>query len=246
MILIMLPGSSVAELNPVDGAVIRDVTEAPANIRGSTQVANQSLRLPGGRPNLSGTWFGGLSAYVAGRRNPPLNDVGLELQARFDPIDDPAFATCSNEPGLVRQAASILPKKITQYDDRMIIEYEGFAGQRVIYLDGRGSETEEHTRFGHHVARYEDDVLVIETSQLLGHLTGPEGNALSDQTTTVERYRRTDNPEAGPSLEMTLIVSDPGRLTEPWTIITRFTPAEPEYEFAEVDCQLPLLGPEEK
>jgi hypothetical protein len=42
-----------------------------------------------------------------------------------------------------------------------------------------------------------------------------------------------------------MIVTDPGHLIEPWTVITRKIYA-PDYVFAGRDCQLPLLGPIEK
>ena len=106
-------------------------------------------------------------------------------------------------------------------------------------LDGRGPDSNEHTLFGHHVARYEGDALVIESSQLLGNLTGPIGNALSDQTTTVESYRRIDDAAGRPAIEMRMVITDPGNLTQPWEIgSVKYYTAEP-YNFIEVECRLP-------
>ena len=95
-------------------------------------------------------------------------------------------------------------------------------------------------RFGHHVARYEDAALVIESSQLLANLASGGGNALSDQTTTVETYRRVDDPKVGPMIQMIMEISDPGHLTGQW-IVSWLKIFDPDgLDFIEVDCRLPL------
>jgi len=224
-------------LDSVDGSVVRFLQETPDDSQSPDASVAVALTLSDGRPNLSGMWLGGLG------RNPippaPLNEAGAALQANFDVLNDPAFATCSDH-GLVRQAMSGHPLKITQYDDRVLFEYEQGAATRVIYLDGRGAASTEHTAYGHHVARYESGALVIETTQLLGKFTGTRGNALSDRSTVTETYRRTDSPELGAVLDMTLVVTDPGHLTEPWEMGRRKNYAAVEYDFIEAECQLPL------
>ncbi|MEE8238442.1 MAG: hypothetical protein V3S67_09035, partial [Gammaproteobacteria bacterium] len=143
-------------------------------------------------------------------------------------------------PGLVRQAGSTPhPVRVTQNDDQVILEYEEYGGRRVIDLEGRGSESDERSNFGHSVAHYDGDSLVIETTQLLGNYTGPQGNPLSDQTVTVETYRRMDDPNIGAVLAMEMVVTDPGHLTAPWTVTWQkfYTLG---YEFIEVDCRVPF------
>ena len=110
---------------------------------------------------------------------------------------------------------------------------------RVIYLDGRGPAGDGISNFGHSVARYDDDTLVIESSQLLGNFTSPNGNPLSDRTTTVETYRRMDDPDIGAALAMEMVVTDPGFLTAPWTLRWQKYYA-PGYEFIAVDCRVPF------
>ncbi|HEY5623586.1 MAG TPA: DUF6152 family protein [Gammaproteobacteria bacterium] len=225
------------ELDPSDGSVVRAVVGNVTETAEPTEVATLPLRLSDGRPNFTGTWLGGPRG---GRPPAPFNEVGAALQADFDALNDPAFATCS-DPGIVRQVAfTPHPMRVMQDDDRIVFEYEEHGGRRVIYLDGRGPETAEHTRFGHHVARYEGDTLVIESSQLLGNLASGGGNALSDQTTTVETYRRVDDPDIGAMIEMSMEITDPGHLTEPWNIrwVKIFAPEG--LDFIEVDCKLPL------
>jgi hypothetical protein len=225
------------ELDPADGSILRVIQETPNDLQSPDPSIAVPLQLSDGRPNLSGMWLGGLGR--AGRTTPPFNETGAALQAQFDALNDPAFAECADH-GLVRQTLSGHPLKITQNDDRVIFEYEQGAVRRVIYLDGRGPETAEHTLFGHHMARYEGNVLVIESSQLLGRLTGTQGNLLSDRTTVVETYRRGDTPDLGTVLAMSLVVTDPDHLSRPWEQSSRKNFAAIDYEFIEVNCQLPL------
>ena len=90
------------------------------------------------------------------------------------------------------------------------------------------------------MARYEDEALVIVTTQLRGRLTGTRGNALSDSSTVTETYRRADSPELGAVLELTLVVDDPEYLDGPWQMTWRKNHAATDYRFVEVDCALPL------
>jgi len=227
------------ELDPADGSIIRRVVGTVNESQAPAVVASLPLTLSDGRVNLTGTWLGGPRG---GRPPAPLNEVGAALQADFDALNDPAFATCS-DPGLVRQVAfTPHPMRVMQYDDRVVFEYEEHGGRREIFLDGRGPETAEHSRFGHHVARYEGDELIIESTQLLGNLASGGGNAMSDQTTTIETYRRVDDPEVGPMFEMSMAISDPGHLTETWNIKWLKIFAPEGLDFVEVDCKLPLPG----
>ena len=225
------------ELDPADGSVIRRLQEAPDDSQAPDVGMAVALTLDDGRPNLAGLWLGGLGRTP----NPPpsFNEAGAALQAGFDALNDPAFAECADH-GLVRQAMSGHPLRITQNDDHLVFEYEQGAATRVIHLDGRGPESDEHTDYGHHAARYEDDALVIESSQLEGRLTGTRGNAHSDSAMVTETYRRADSPELGAVLEMTLVVNDPEYLTGPWQMTWRKNHAATDYQFAEVDCALPL------
>lgn len=234
-------GGNLLELDPTDGSIIRKVVgtvvernSAPAS------VASIPLTLNDGRVNLTGTWLGGGRGAIVPT---PFNEVGAALQASFDPLtDDPAFATCSPD-GLVRQVRTGRSVVITQYNDRVVFEYEEHGLRREIFLDNRGPETSELSLFGHPVARYEGDELIIESSQILAHLADLRGNALSDQTTTIERYRRVDDPEAGPMLEMSIAISDPGHLSEVWNLGWRKSLAQAgDPEALPWGCQLPLPG----
>lgn len=242
--------ADIVELDPTDRSLVRNV-QGESDYDEPARIASLPLTLSDGRPNLSGAWTmgrggvgmgGGMGMGMGGppgNRTPlPFNDVGTAMQARFDPVSDPAV-NCES-PGLVRQSGSTPhPIRVTQTDDQVILAYEEYGGRRVIDIEGRGPQSDALTRMGHSVAHYDGDTLVIETTQLLGNYTGPQGNPLSDQTVTVETYRRMDDPNIGAVLAMEMVVTDPGHLTAPWTVTWQkfYTPG---YEFIEVDCRVPF------
>lgn len=234
-------GGGIVELDPADGSVVRTVTATPGEV--ARVPPGAALMLGGGRPNLAGTWDRrpGIRAReaVTGNRNPPFNEYGASVQAAFDPVTDPTFTECASS-GLVRLAIAPQGVQVTQHEDRIVIDYEWGADQRVLYLDGRRPETDEKTRLGHSAARYEDDALVVESTHILGNLTGTSGNAVSDGHTAVETYRRVED-EFGAALQMTMVVTDPEYLAGPWEISWNKYYA-PGYVFTEYDCQLPFLA----
>ena len=226
---------TVFEVDPADGSVIRTLGLNRVEMRVADALP---LTLGDGRPNLTGTWLGGRPGST-GRTPPPLNEAGRAIQAEFDAATDPAFTHCQ-DPGLVRTVMTIHSVEIEQHDDRVVIAFEGGGDGRVIYLDARGPETDEHTRLGHSVARYENGALVIETTQLASRLSLITGHLLSDQATTVETYRRADDPQLGPRLEMNIVVTDPVYLDAPWEMGWQKPYAAEEYEFSGVDCREPF------
>lgn len=230
----------IIELNPSDGSIVRNV-QGESDYQEPVSTAPLSLELADGRPNLAGDWTRGPAGGMSGgppREGylPSFNELGAAAQADFDPVSDPA-SNCEL-PGLVRQAAfTPHPIRVTQNDDHVILEYEEYAGRRVIYFDDREPRSAEHTNLGHSVAYYDGDSLVIETTQLLGNYTSPRGHPLSNQTTTVETYRRMDDPDVGPALSMEMVITDPGHLAVPWTARWQKYHS-PGYEFIEVDCRV--------
>ena len=205
-------------------------------------VFDKPLQLANGLPNISGAWTGEATGRV-GRpilHVPPLpfNEIGAALQAKFDPVNDPQVRC--EPPGLVRQAGfTPHPVRIEQNDDHVVISYEEYAGLRTIYFDDRDLGGTEKTHLGQSIARYEDQKLIIESTHLLPNLVATNGNELTDQTTTVETYYRKDKTDGRAVLALDLVATDPGHLTEPWTISWEKY-AERDYEFIEVECEIPL------
>jgi hypothetical protein len=235
----MIEDGSVEFVDPSTGLV---VGMPGGGVKEDTSVMDMPLRLVNGLPNISGAWTGEATGRV-GRpilHVPPLpfNEIGAALQAKFDPINDPQVRC--EPPGLVRQAGfTPHPVRIEQFDNRLVISYEEYAGRRTVYLDDRDLGGTEKTHLGQSIARYDGQKLIIESTHLLPNLVATNGNLLTGQTTTIETYYRKDKPDGRAVLALDLVATDPGHLTAPWTISWE-KHAERDYEFIEVECEIPL------
>lgn len=238
----MVSIASIDILDPGSLAVVRTLSRGEGGrreYRPPTKAAPMPLQLADGRPNLSGAWTN--HGMRNGRPRPPdldFNDAGLATQASWDRANDPQIFC--DPPGLVRQAGTTPhPIRITQLQDRVIIEYEEYGGRREIFFAADAQSNAIKTHLGDSVARYGGDSLIIETNNLLGNPASPEGHQLSDQATTVETYKRADSDEYGPVILIEMVVSDPLYLTAD-AVMTREKMSAGEYQFIENDCQPPL------
>ncbi len=236
----MVSIDSVDVLDPNTRAVVRTLNrqgggaEEPPTVK----AAAMPLTFDGGKPNVTGAWTNhGMRSGRPGPPNMTLNELGASVQKSYNNANDPQIFC--DAPGLVRQLNTPHPIRITQSEDRVIIEYEEYAGRREIKFSSDLPEAGLKTHFGDSVARYEGDALVIETVNLLGNPTNPNGDQLSDQTTTLERYTRADSDEFGPTISIHVTVSDPEYLVEDGSI-SRDKMSAGVYEFIENDCQQPL------
>ena len=196
------------------------------------------LELADGRPNLELTW----AIQYRGFGPPPvpavpLNEVGMAVQVALDLADDPQIFC--DPPGLARQAVTHHPLRFTQNEDHIIMEYEEFAGRRVVYFDERAAK-DVNTHLGDSIARYDGNRLIVETTNLLSNLTTTEGNRYSDQARMIETYHRVDEDEGRTALHLNIVLSDPLYLAEDLVVNKVLWDAGTEYEMLENDCHGPL------
>ncbi|MBX2848528.1 MAG: hypothetical protein KTR16_09410 [Acidiferrobacterales bacterium] len=201
------------------------------------KAAPMPLTLSDDRPNVTGAWS--RHGMGLGRPLPPtitFNETGQKAQALFTEAVDPQVFC--DAPGTVRQAIMTPhPVRITQYGDRVEFAWEEYGGSRTVYFDERDFK-DYKTHLGNAIARYEDDALVIETTNLLTNPASPQGQLLSDEATIIERYTRADSEQFGPVLRIQ------GSGTGPWIdgelSFDGLKMSVGEYEFIENDCQTPL------
>lgn len=236
----MVSIDSVDVLDATTRAVVRtlDRQGGGANNEPTAKAAPMPLALADGKPNLTGAWTN--HGMRGGRPSPPsikYNALGAAQQASYDKANDPQIFC--EPPGLVRQLNTPHPLRITQLDDRVVFEYEEYAGRREIPYGSSIPAAGPKSHFGDSVARYDGNSLVIETVNLLGNPSSPEGHQLSDQATTIERYTRADSEEYGPTISIQVTISDPLYLVEDGSI-SRDKMSAGVYEFIENDCRPPL------
>lgn len=263
----MVAAREILLLDRGTGAVLQNVSQQRRMVT-PTDPSSEDFKYPetleNGWPNLTGIWvqggdFNGPSFLL--NDDPVFNEAGQALQDSISVEDDPQYNLCQPAT-LVRQAGfTPHPVRITQYDDRVTFEYEEYAGKRVVYLDDREYRSfDENQRYlmGRYKARYEGDALIIESDLLEEGWSGITGQITSDQATVVETYTRNFDEKWGPSVHLSMIVTDPKYLAEPrelawdkYYTVKGFTGTERDniqldYEMLPVECQVPLPSLVEK
>jgi hypothetical protein len=135
--------------------------------------------------------------------------------------------------GMPHQNAIMLPYKIVQTDDLVLVLYEENAVFRQIFLDGRQPVEGALPRYlGYSTGRWEGDELVVETTGISENtwLDGM-GHPHTDALRLTERFRR---PTAG-HLEIETTVDDPAFYARPITYTVRAT-AFPDDDLLEYFC----------
>ena len=127
------------------------------------------------------------------------------------------------------------PRKIIQSADVLVMLYEGNAGIRQLFTDGRplpGNDPQPWW-FGYSTGRWMGDTLVVDTVGFrdAGWLD-VNGSPLSDRAKTTERFRRTSYG----TMEVEVTVDDPKAYTRPWSLTVRHR-LMPDDELIEFVCQ---------
>src|SRR5262249_51774740 len=109
------------------------------------------------------------------------------------------------------------PRKIIQAPKVIVILYEGNAGVRQIFTDGRPLPKSDPQPwwFGYSTGKCEGDPRVVASGgSRHGGWLDVNGSPLTDAGRTTERFRR---PTFG-TLEVAITVDDPKAYTRPWTV----------------------------
>jgi hypothetical protein len=112
------------------------------------------------------------------------------------------------------------PRKIIQTPALVVILYEGNAGIRQIFTDGRplpGNDPQPWW-FGYSTGRWMGDTLVVQTSGFRdGGWLDVNGSPLTEAATMTERFTRVNYG----TLDIEVTVDDPKAYTKPWTVTIR-------------------------
>lgn len=125
---------------------------------------------------------------------------------------------------------------ISQSKDAILMIGEGGLGPHIrhIYLD-RGQlpiEEVEPTYMGRSVAKWEGDVLVVNTVGVKKELEGQDLVPHSDQMVITERIHLENE-----LLNVEITINDPLALLKPWTYLAKFKRAAKDYEPSEGYCE---------
>jgi hypothetical protein len=110
------------------------------------------------------------------------------------------------------------PRRMIQTPDEIVILYEGNAGIREIFTDGRALPKNGDVQpwwYGYSVGHWDGDTLVVETTGFRdGGWLDIWGSPLTDQAKLTERFRRLNYG----TLRIDVTIDDPKAYTAPFTV----------------------------
>jgi hypothetical protein len=198
-------------------------------------------RLPNGKPDLNGIWarpyVADMGAAGNGRNQTgpgqlPFTEAGRENFANYNPSTGDYTGSCLPF-GLLRSMNSPDPIQFMQTDTHFAFLYEQNSWFKVINLDGQNHSTGVATWFGHTIAAWEGDTLVLTTAEFNGKTRlDTIGHPHSDQLVVTERLTRRD----ATTLDYAVTINDPIYYSEPWSNQRVFT-LQSDFEIIEYSCE---------
>ncbi|HUG73732.1 MAG TPA: hypothetical protein VMK82_09930 [Steroidobacteraceae bacterium] len=213
---------------------------------------------PASPPDLTGVWApagaapargaagGGAPARGAagGGSSQPL-PLRPEAKRRHDafnaivaPTGDTPGGVClgAGMPGML-QGGGGYPMEVIQRPEQITLIYELHGETRRVYFGDRNAPEQDRVpvRVGYSSGRWEGDVLVVETNNLMEQLD-QRSTPHSAEATIVERYRLEGNDAQGRRvLVAEVTMTDPAFYTEPVVLVRRWTQV-PNGHLMPYDC----------
>jgi hypothetical protein len=165
--------------------------------------------------DLSGDLEGGV---VRGLWNDdyPLTDFARTTQANWDEIEDNPFMYCQNALPAIMDSPN--PIEFVSEDGDILLRHEELGVVRRIHLDSAPAETTPNA-YGISVGRWEDDTLVVTTTDLDFPWFDQAGIPQSDALQLIERFSvSTDDRYLNYSVTATdsAVFTEPVELTRRW------------------------------
>jgi hypothetical protein len=210
----------------------------PRTSNGEPDLTAPAPRAAGGKPDLTGVWLPDAdpppTEFELVEGDLPLPRHLIDVMADLDPEEvqmKPWAAELFNERlesrgiadpiayckpwGITLMMANVLPYKIVQMPDLILILNEQDTIFRQVFLDGRETVEDPVPRWmGYSTGRWDDDVLVVDTTGLTDNTwLDAMGHPHTESLHLTERFRRLD---AG-HLEVETTVDDPDVYSKPFT-----------------------------
>jgi len=213
----------------------------PLKADGTPNLEAPAPRTPDGKPDLTGVWLN--EWFYGGQvRRPPAALPGEPPPSTFGNIganfpnglplqpwaaklrDERKAAGSKDNPdahclpmGLMQFHEHPQPRKMIQTPDVVVILYEGNAGVRQIFTDGRPVPKNDPQPwwYGYSVGRWDGDTLVVETTGLRDNgWLDIDGTPQTDAAKITERYRRLNYG----TMKIDVTIDDPKAFTAPFSV----------------------------
>lgn len=201
----------------------------------------QVPRLASGKPDLNGIWARPYVSDMGAKGNGrtqigpgelPFTDEGRKNFETYNPTTGDYTGVCLPF-GLMRAMNSPDPIQFVQTDTHFVFLYEQNSWFHAINLDGNEHYTGVPAWFGHTVAKWEGDTLVLTTSKFNGKTRlDTVGHPHSNELVVTERLTRRD----ANNLDYEVTINDPVYYSKPWTNKRVFT-MQKDFEIIEYSCE---------
>ena len=187
--------------------------ERPDGTRIGAEKGEEEVIVPS--TDFTGLWrrsdVGGFKPHYTPPEGWPLNATGQEMVDNFDEDQNP-MVTCGN-PGPPKSMIVPYPVSFTRPDENtLVMERELMAEKRTVWFNG-APEPGETSKLGYSIGHFENDTLVVETTNFAADTWGTHtGINSSEQKHLVERFTLSED---GTLLMAEITVTDPVYFTEP-------------------------------
>jgi hypothetical protein len=215
--------------------------KVPLKADGTPNLEAPAPRTPDGKPDLTGVWlnewfYGGQvrrpPAALPGEPPPSTfgniganfpNGLPLQPWAKQLMADRKAAGSKDNPDahclpmGLMQFHEHPQPRKMIQTPAVLVILYEGNAGVRQIFTDGRPAPKNDPQPwwYGYSAGHWEGDTLVVETTGLRdGGWLDIDGSPQTDAAKITERFRRLNYG----TMKIDVTIDDPKAYTAPFSV----------------------------
>lgn len=212
-----------------------------AACQGLAQEASDDIpRMASGKPDFNGIWARPYVSNMAqdngrnqfGPGELPFTEAGRRNFENYDPSTGDYTGVCLPF-GLTRAMNSPDPIQFMQTETHFAFLYEQNTWFKVVNLDGQDHSTGVPTWFGHTIASWDGDTLVLVTDEFNGKTRlDTLGHPHSDQMTVTERFTLRD----ADTIDYEITIDDPVYYAEPWSNRRVFT-RQTDFELIEYSCE---------
>jgi hypothetical protein len=187
--------------------------------------------MPDGKPNFTGFWTSSTRTNLPTARGAIVEPAGVGIPYKPEWAEKSRQMRATgmfNEPeahclpgGVPRNFGLQMGFQLVHGNDHLAFAWDTVGATRLIYIDENRRHVPAEARMhqGDSVAKWDGDVLVVDTTSQVGHTWfDVEGNIHSDQLHVVERF----NPVDANTIQYEAVVSDPVALTQPMKIVDTF------------------------
>ena len=164
----------------------------------------------------------------------PLTEAARASVEAFDPVADSPILNCISK-GMPTAMEQPYPMQFLRQGDDIILHLEEYDILRMIHMDPNVTDDgQPATKLGFSTGRWEDNSLVVRTTQSSWPWFDVVGIPHSEDSEMIERFTL---GEDGSRLDYSLTVTDPANFTEPVTV-TKFWVWYPEMTVEPFQCRI--------